>query len=289
MSLVYRVVPSSTATFIRTKNISVYNINLESEFYDMGYLDFENSALFFKNPDLEDCNTFEYTSETTKAFFLFPIDAIVNTFRSINGFYYSRREWKVLEYNIPDEILKEYCGYGFYQGKARIEFRIPISEFKKYTPEEPKELDETMLYEHILEENDKIIEAIEFSEEDKQILEIIRPKLPLCAKKAIEGRREYLKCPFITNNNFLVTLSDIYKKEKNQYISLEEMLCLLKSKINVSDNTIDVWKSLEKSSDDVYSYWKYYRNEEKAKLQGILDEVFPLLKNEEKQKKYNKS
>lgn len=288
MALVYRVVPSSSATIIRKKCISLYNINLESEFYDMGYLDFEKSALFFKTPDLEDFNTFKYSSEPTKAFFLFPIDAILNTFRSINGFYYSRKEWKVLEYNIPNEILKEYCGYGFYDEIARVEFKIPISEFKKYEPINKKQLDTTLLYENIIEESNRTIELIELTEEDKKNVEIIKPKLPICANKSIEGRREYFECPFITNNNFLVNFRDIYKREKSQYLSLHEILELLKSKINVSDDIITIWKSLEKPSQEVYLDWKYYGDEEKVKLKKILDEVFPLLSNIGKIKKYNK-
>ena len=227
MTKVYRAVPILSSTIYRKKGLNNYNISLEKEFYDMGFIDFEDSALFFRTSE-DKCNTFDCIIEREKSFFLFPVDAIYSTFTSINRMYYSCCEWEVLEFDIPDEILLEYCGYGFYNEIARIEFRIPISVFQNNSPQLERKFDNETLIKKIIDSNNEYIEKFKITKENKELADLLVEKMSSFAQKAINGKREYIDCPFITNKSFLVSANEIYHQETSQYLTDEEKLILLK-------------------------------------------------------------
>jgi len=251
MAKVYRAVPILSSTIYRKRGLNNYNISLEQELYDMGFIDFEDSALFFRISE-EKCNTFDHISERAKSFFLFPIDALYSTFKSINRNYYSCCEWEILEFDIPDEILLEYCGYGFYNEIARIEFRIPISVFQNNSIHPDRKHDNDILKQNIINSNKEYIEKFNIAEENKALADILIEKMPDFAEAAINGKREYTDCPFITNNRFSIRAYDLFHKENSQYLTDEEILVLLESKLSVSKDIIKIWRSVESVSHDIY-------------------------------------
>jgi len=202
MALVYRAIPILSTTLLRKKQIGERNISLEEYFYDLGFIDFENSAPFYRISE-DSCSTFKYPEEETKAFFLFPFDAVSATLQSVNKKFYHHHEWKILEYDIPDDILTEYCGYGFYDGETKIEFRIPISEFKKWA-NPAHTIDINVLHKMITESVKKAIDEYKINEVDHKIADIISDELEEITKTCIDATREYFDCPFITNNNHLI-------------------------------------------------------------------------------------
>jgi hypothetical protein len=108
MALVYRVVPDRFSTFISLPEINGATVN-EDIFYEMGYIGFSKYPAYFNtnNRDIGvlGSNSFDYYDKS-KGFFLFPYDAIMAQ-ESINqaSSYYTSVGVRLLEYNIPDEIL----------------------------------------------------------------------------------------------------------------------------------------------------------------------------------------
>jgi len=276
MALVYRAIPILSTTLLRKKQIGERNISLEEYFYDLGFIDFENSAPFYRISE-DSCSTFKYPEEETKAFFLFPFDAVSATLQSVNKKFYHHHEWKILEYDIPDDILTEYCGYGFYDGETKIEFRIPISEFKKWA-NPAHTIDINVLHKMITESVKKAIDEYKINEVDHKIADIISDELEEITKTCIDATREYFDCPFITNNNHLIKRNDlIYKNER--YLYYHEILSYLERKnIPVNDNMIGLHKLFEHDSDDIYYQYRtsseeYFKTNLCERLEEVLSKI----------------
>ncbi len=132
--LVYRVVPNRFITMIDSERVWYLDtLTSEDVFYDLGYMNFSDAHSYFPLHSSDPVvggrlNTFKDINEKTKAFFLFPWDAI----RNIRFFKrrYSREVASILEYDISDEILSEYLGFGYYNGEEIPEFRIPYRILK---------------------------------------------------------------------------------------------------------------------------------------------------------------
>lgn len=129
MALVYRVIPIPEASYMEQGFIGTCIQTPEKEFYDLGYLDFPKNMPYFKLE--ENSNTFERPEpETeTKAFFLFPLHALYASrwIERFDGYYSSSSVW-LCEYEIPNDILIEYLGFGYYRNVEIPEFQIPIDE-----------------------------------------------------------------------------------------------------------------------------------------------------------------
>lgn len=134
--LVYRVVPENIATVIGSE-CGCFDLQAqtsEDAFYDIGYMNFTDANSYFKLKSSDplisrSLNTFGKTDEKTKAFFLSPWDAVCCSIY-LNYDFYSSLGVNIFEYDIPDDILSNYFGFGSYNGEYIPEYRIPISVLK---------------------------------------------------------------------------------------------------------------------------------------------------------------
>ncbi len=128
--LVYRVVPGYWGTRLTSGYIATPP---EDAFYDLGYLNMNNGCPYFNmGSGLDAVNSFDYVEEDCKYFYLFPWDALLNS--KYIGNIYSDMEISILEYDIPQDILIECLGFGYYDGCHIPEFQIPTSKLRNNNP-----------------------------------------------------------------------------------------------------------------------------------------------------------
>ena len=222
MAIVYRTVPSLTSTTEKFGTLNSQQENLEGIMYDLGCVSFENVYPFFTRNE-EVVNTFKFLDECYKFFFLFSYDAIMCTFSSIDGYCYEKWQFELLEYNIPAEILLKYCGYGFYKGKAHVEFCIPESEFDKNSS---KKLDIRLLENEL----SKYKELNNISNYD--------------------NKRLYLT-DFITGKRNLYDCGELY--DEHDILPFQKIIEQLNQKGIISPNNIyEIYETFNMQSNDVY-------------------------------------
>lgn len=235
MAFVYRTVPSLTSTIKKFGSLSSDQENLEGTLYDLGYISFENVYPFFRQNE-GNVNTFRFLDEDYKFFFLFSYDALMCTFSSIEGLCYDKYNFELLEYDIPSEILLKYCGYGFYNGSAHIEFCIPESEFKRNS-----------------------LGAINTG--------ILSSELSIYNVSHFENKRAYIT-KFITDKRILYDTSELY--DENDFLTFPKIVEQLNQKGIISSNNIfEMYEMFQRSSDDVYNDCEY----EVKKLQKNLEKI----------------
>lgn len=239
MTLVYRTVPSLAKTSKKFGTLNKEQQNIEGILYDLGYISFEEVYPFFRRNE-EATNTFKLLDENYKFFFLFSYDALMCTFSSIEGLCYEKYNFELLEYNIPKEILLNYCGYGFYKGCAHVEFCIPENEFKCHSLGSIK----------------------------TELLESKLSKLKGCPIITdYEQKRAYLS-EFITGKRNLYDVVELYGE--NGLLTFNQIIEKLKVKgIITPDNALETYKMFKKSSYEVYKN----QAEEVKKMQRTLEKV----------------
>lgn len=249
MANVYRVVPSFPATVAKHQEIDQKLGNIEGELYDLGLISFEHGYPFIKSAGEESLNTFPRNcADPCKFFFLFPFDAAWTAFRSIEKSCFSHYEWEMLEYDMPDDILIQYCGYGFYSEKARVEFRMPESYFQGTVP---KVIDNEELSNQLLKSYQKYVH--QFGHNSDQFQDKFKEAISV----AIEATRSYYESSFITKNRIVFSRDELFKHdENNEIIDIlrnEELISVFQQKgINCSDDLLSIYDSLEMDSRDVY-------------------------------------
>lgn len=241
MALIYRAVPSLTATMDKFNSISRMQTNLEGIIYDLGYISFEDVYPFFKQDREQKCNTFDLLNEYYKFFFLFPYDALIKTFSSIESICYSEDYFDLLEYDVPKEILLEYCGYGFYNGQAHVEFCIPESEFQKNSS--------TTL-------------------DTKSLKNQLSMNKELSNVSHYEGKRAY-KTNFVTRKRILYDAEELY--DEHDFLSFQRIIDQLNQKGIISPNNInEIYEMFKIQSYDVYRNKEYKVKELQRSLEKIL-------------------
>lgn len=236
MGLVYRTVPSLASTIKKFGSLNSMQENLEGIIYDLGYISFEDVYPFFRQNEGA-VNTFRLLNENYKFFFLFSYDALMRTFSSIEGISYEKYKFELLEYDIPSEILLKYCGYGFYNGWAHVEFCIPESEFKNFSSN-------TVDIELLANELTKYSELTNISH--------------------FKNKRAYIT-EFITGKRILYDANELY--DENGFLTFQKIIEQLNLKGIISpNNTFEIYEMFKKQSNDVYEDREY----EVKKLQKVL-------------------
>lgn len=214
---VYRCVPNNIITALDKGIIWPAAQTSEDILYDLGYMNFTNANPYFLISS--NLNTFECFNEKSKSFFLFPWDAIRNMMFIERR--YSRLGASILEYEIPDEILMEYLGIGFYDGVEIPEFKIPISILKsdelifKEMPEEIKNL----FIETYKNRGKEIINFIlpfienrlKSNEDKKEVINYIEKFFnESCLNMLFKYLGMFFKSNLITGRRFFVSNRDIF-------------------------------------------------------------------------------
>lgn len=241
MTLIYRTVPSFSSTLKRFGLLNKDQENLEGIMYDLGYISFEDVSPFFEQNGEETLNTFKLLDDYYKFFFLFPYDALINTFFSIEGYCYDKFHFELLEYDIPTEILLKYCGYGFYRDYAHVEFCIPESEFQKFS-----------------------LSTIDIKELEKELSNYKELNNVSC----YENKRIY-KTNFITGKRNLYDTSELYAE--NKILTFAKIIEQLNKKgIISSSNIVEVYELFKRQANDVYRDKEYEVKKLKKTLEKVL-------------------
>lgn len=261
MTLVYRAVPSLSSSIRKFEDLEPKNASIESVLYQLGFVDFEYCYRFFKSSD-EILNTFQIGGEECKYFYLFPQDAVMLPHSCIEYAAYGR-EWEILEYDIPEDILLDYCGYGFYDGKAIIEFCIPKKVFEN---NENIKIDDDLLTQKIEESNIDYINN--FNVKDLGFHELFCKLIPIC----FQAKRDVYKSTYVTYNKILLSFRELY--ENDDFIDAQSVIDLLcKKGITRSDEIIHIYDELLKSVYQVYN-----KSHQITCLKKELVKVLPLIK-----------
>lgn len=265
MTKVYRAVPSFIDTILKYNELNSKYANMEAKLYENNIISFEPTPPFFRRNSEGALNTFSYRDEKFKGFFLFPIDAVKNPFSAIERYYYGNKEWEVLEYDIPDEILLKYCGYGFYSGDALVEFAIPESVFQN-----EEKIDDVVLqkklYNILKEFANEFNSSVTFD-----LIEI---------ENVIKSLRNAYSSPYITGKKIVINREELINDTRKDFITDEEMINLIEKKGIKCSSFLPLYYDLHENSDTVHWYKEDYIYELKNKLR----EKLPSLYIEEKKK-----
>lgn len=227
MGLVYRVIPIPEVSYMEQGYKGTNIQSPEKDFYDLGYLDFPKNIRYFRF--VRGSNTFGFPETETKAFFLFPMDALFAS-KGIDFFdswYTSSSVW-LCEYEIPNDILIKYAGVGYYKRIVLPEFQIPLDAL---CPIESvmTECDEAMIaklrnrYQRNLEEYAKT--SLDLSNEQTQgKFNCLLEKFDQNFEARIgEKKGIFFPSNIITGRSFIAKRSDI---DKALYEEKEEPLML---------------------------------------------------------------
>lgn len=224
MALVYRIVPSLTSTIEKFGSLNKEQENLEGILYDLGYISFEETYSFFNQEyDVREfITTFKPKDENHKSFFLFSYDALIHSFR-ICSLCYAKYNFELLEYDIPKDLLLQYCGYDFYKEKAYVTFCIPESEFKKNAT--------------------KMLSREQLADELSKYKEL---------KNRFHENKGVYPTHFITGKRNLYDTSELYKE--NDFLSFQEIMEQLNQKGITHPNHIEqIYEMFKKRFD--YADW----------------------------------
>lgn len=271
MTKVYRTVPSFSAMVNSRYNLNEENCSLEGELYQLGITSFEIDNVFFSRSREEVINTFLSNNEYNKFFFLSPIDAIRRTSR-VNLELYPIFVFELLEYDIPDEILLDSCGCGFYSGKPVIEFCIPESVFSN---ENPTVVDEERIRESL---NNTYLNYIQTNNEKADI-----PKLNEAISTLMEAQRQIHLGKYITGNRCIIDQFDLFEKDNQGsivgYLSNDDLSVYLESKnIKCNQKVLSVCEDISKESDYTSSFVSKESKYKKIRL--TLESLFNSLSKE---------
>lgn len=182
--LLYRIIPNSWATFFETRIVGKPSLTTEELFYKLGYINIsEHEPYYIIKTDVFLQDGISWQSESEKGIFFFksPWDCI-KTFKYVNDEFYTDKIGTILEYDIPDTIIKiSLSGNGLYAGKEIEEIKIPLSIIKEddsleslnsYLLEQLQKLEQ----EEIEETNALIRENITNTDEEKMLTILNTPE-----------------------------------------------------------------------------------------------------------------
>lgn len=258
MTKVYRSVPLLEDTISKHEKLNPRLGNMESKLYELGIIPFENVYSFFHTNGDSALNTFSYKHEHYKSFFLFPIDAVIKPFTTIERYCYNHKRWEILEYDIPDDILLNFCGYGYYNEKTIVEFSIPESAFNV-----SDKIEDIVLKKKINDIlNQTILENLDNGFDQKEIT------------KFLDTTRSAYFSSFITGNKIIIKRDEVLNENKNDFINDEDAVKLLKEKGIKCSNFLPLYYELMKYSNDVNHYKEEYLNFLRVKLKENLHNLF---------------
>lgn len=265
MTKVYRTVPSFPAMVSNRYKINEENCSLEGELYQLGITSFEIDNVFFSRYREEDINTFLLNNEYNKFFFLSPIDAIQRTSR-VNLELYPIFVFELLEYDIPDEILLESCGCGFYSDTPVIEFCIPESVF---SCENPTVIDEERLRESL---TNTYLNYIQTNNGKADI-----PKLNQAISTLMKAQRQIHLGKYITGNRCIIDQFDLFEKDNQGsivgYLSDDDLSAYLESRnIKCNQKVLSVCEDISKERD--YTSPFVSKESKYKKIRLILESLF---------------
>lgn len=255
MALVYRVIPIPEASYIESGCIAKNIQTLEKQFYDLGYINFSKADPCFRlNVSGENINTFDTPDCETKAFFLFPLDALRASVYIQRGYYTNKFVW-LCEYDIPDEILKKYLGFGYYNESPIAEFQIPINELCNLETVK-EECDESMLddlknacYDSVSDFCDTCIISPDYDDERaEKIRNVLVAKLPNRFESRIEKMGKFAPTNIITGRCFI--------NDRDKYWKYEDGTLIANSNGILTDENIAEYNEYFKDVENMYSYEK---------------------------------
>ena len=126
---VYRIIPDSFVIENRVRNISglneTKNIATEDIYYNMGYVSLSNKKYPIANKviDMLVKSKNGDFDKMGKYFYIFPEDAVMFSTQLFHIFHRVKSNCaRLVEYDIPDELIMKYYGYGTYDGAAGNEY-----------------------------------------------------------------------------------------------------------------------------------------------------------------------
>ena len=126
---VYRIIPDSFVIEDRNRNISglneTKNIATEDIYYNMGYVSLSNKKYSIANKVIDMLVKSENGDfdKMGKYFYIFPEDAVMFATQLFHIFHRVKSNCaRLVEYDIPDELIMKYYGYGTYDGAAGNEY-----------------------------------------------------------------------------------------------------------------------------------------------------------------------
>ncbi len=257
--LVYRVVPGYWGTRISSGWLGGSS---EDAFYDLGYINIPKGSSYFKiNNAYTSVNNFNY-SEECKSFFLFPWDALLySKYIGFNLSSYSNLEISILEYDIPNDILIKYLGFGYYGNLLVPEFSIPLSALNDNNPI-IKEYDEELI--------NKILEK--YQERSCTYFEKIKPYLEyeLIKKSHNQEGYDYMENLMKSKNKeellmiYEGRLESLGNSFKCSYITNRYSLFWGKNAIKLleQENITEIFNGSFLTEDTYQEWLKYYKSRE---------------------------
>lgn len=251
--LVYRVVPGYWGVRLTSGYLAASS---EDAFYDLGYLNIQKGGSYFNTGDF--VNSFAYNREECKYFFLFPWDALLNS-----KYMMDDMEINILEYDIPQKLLIECLGFGYYDGWKIPEFRIPLSMLRNNNPIFQECDDEVInkllgvfqrraqvFFERIKpflmqRLNTQKISQQRYEYIEKKMQETNQAELLNIYKTRLEHLGTFFKCEYITGRYALFFGNDIKKIRYSTGIQnvINDSLLFLTN--DTYQEWIDYWKAIQ--------------------------------------------
>lgn len=258
----YRVIPDYQGVFYGGKYLCSDVISTESILYYLGYINNSQHAHYFEITTDSFLQSREkndlYDNKENGLFFFTSIKDCLYCMRAINhSDFFAATSVRILEYNVPDEILSEsYSDYGMYFGKEIKEYKIPIrllqgtnESFDKLSPELEDDFVkvankmDTLTYKKLIDvykdEKDYLTDVVNSDDDMNWVYEV-----------RLEHIGIFFKSNYITGNVYHITELELLKmcedsnKTSKEYENRLELISKLLKKEDLNSKKIYELKNI---------------------------------------------